>query len=472
MSLVLNGHAARVLPGNAAPWTNPGIRLHAWHAVLLNAPFGPLETASIPEGACPFGIPSADNAILAFVQYTVSLLAPGGRGGILMPQHVVIGGSGQRGILERMVAAGVLEAVIALPKKLFTESAANVNLWVVRTPTDAPGPVLFINAAEMVDRSRRPQVFSDGAVDRIAAAFKNRHDLTTGERQDLGGNGQGIMVDSDAIAGAGYSLAPMTYLGNDVRNAPAAIRGPLVGTGGTGLRELAQQAWELSTVTAMLAETPLSERAADTRGQLSGWTWRPLKEICDIKAGPSYSRVKVDVRSRTGTVPILMPKHLRNRRIVALDAETMPDDVVERLDRRDFRLAAGDIVCVRTGAIVEPAIVPHECDGWLFGTNLLRLRLKDAAQIDVGYLHGVLCLPSSLAWIRGLATKTAASSISQDALARLQVPVPPIEEQRRIGIFMQSLDDLIGSQRDHLAAAIALRDEVALGLIGGGLEIR
>jgi type I restriction enzyme M protein len=478
MSLVLNGQMARVLVGNNAPWTNPGIRLHEWDAVFLNPPFGSLETAGIPADICPFGIPSADNAILGFAQYAIGLLAPGGRAGILMPQHVLIGGSGQRGILERMIAAGVLEAVVALPKKLFTESAANVNLWVVKTPAELPSPVLFINAAEMIDRSRRPQVFSDDAVDLIAAAYKNRRDLTVGKRHDLGTNGQAIMLDSDAIAGAGYSLAPLTYLGSDVRSTSAPKQGPLASAGPTDLRELAQRAWELYSVTAMLAEATPSGRAGETRDQFSQWTREPLKGICDIQAGPSYSRVRVDVRSKTGTVPILMPKHLRDRRIVARDAETMPDDVAERFDSK-FRLAAGDIVCVRTGAIVEPVIVPPDCEGWLFGTNLLRLRLwplgnghAETVAVDVGYLHGFLCLPSTLAWIRGLAGKTAASSISKDALARLQVPVPAIEEQRRIGTFLQSLDDLIGSQREQLSATIALRDEVAQRLIGGGLEIR
>lgn len=478
MSLVLNGQAARVLAGNSTPWTNPGTQLRAWDAVFLNPPFGPLETAGIPADICPFGIPSADNAILGFAQYAIALLAPGGRAGILMPQHVLIGGSGQRGIVEKMIAAGVLEAVIALPKKLFTESAANVNLWVVRTPAEVPGPVLFINAAEMTDRSRRPRVFSDDAVELIVATFKDRHDLTMGERHHLGANGQAVMLDSDAIAAAGYSLAPLTYLGSDAWSALAAKRGPVAGAGPAGLKELAQRAWALYTVAATLAEAPLSGRSAETQGRFSQWTQQSLKDICDIQAGPSYSRVRVHDRSRTGTVPILMPKHLRDRRIVAPDAETMPGDAAERLGPK-FRLAVGDIVCVRTGAIVEPAIVPPDCEGWLFGTNLLRLRPKilgdghaETVAVDVGYLHGFLSLPSTLAWIRGLAGKTAASSISKDALGRLQVPVPPLEEQRRIGTFLRSLDDLIGGQRDQLSATAALRDEVVRGLIGGGLDIR
>lgn len=477
MSLVLNGQAARVLAGSSTPWANHGTRLHAWDAVFLNAPFGSLETAGIPADICPFGIPSADNAILGFAQYAIALLAPGGRAGILMPQHVLIGGSGQRAILEKMIAAGVLEAVVALPRKLFTESAANVNLWVVRTPAEVPSPVLFINAAEMTDRSRRPQVFSDDAVELIAATFKNRHDLPVGERHDLGANGQAIMVGGDAIAAAGYSLAPLTYLGSDARGTSAARQGPLA-TGPTDLKELTQRARALHTAAALLAEAPLSERSGEAQGQSSQWTQESLKGICDIQAGPSYSRVRVDARGRTGTVPILMPRHLRDRRIVAPDAETVPDDVAERLGPK-FRLATGDIVCVRTGSIVEPAIVPPACEGWLFGTNLLRLRPvahrdghAGTAAVDVGYLHGFLSLPSTLAWIRGIAGKTAASSISKDAFERLQVPLPPIGEQRRIGAFLQSLDDLIGSQRDQLSATVALRDEMARGLIGGGLEIR
>lgn len=478
MSLVLNGQAARVLVGNSTPWTNPGIRLHVWDAVFLNPPFGPLDTAGLPADICPFGIPSADNAILAFAQYAIALLAPGGRAGLLMPQHVLIGGSGQRGILEKMIAAGVLEAVIALPKKLFTESAANVNLWVVRTPAERPSPVLFINAAEMTDRSRRPRVFSDDAVERITATFKSRHDLMTGDRHDLGANGQAIMLDSEAIAAAGYSLAPLTYLGRGARSTSAAKQGPEAGAGPAGLRELAQRAWALYMVAATLAEVPLPERSGQAHGQFSRWAQQSLKDICDIQAGPSYSRIRVHARSRTGTVPILMPKHLRERRIAAPDAETMPDEAAERLGPK-FRLAAADIVCVRTGAIVEPAVVPPECEGWLFGTNLLRLRPKirgdghaETTAVDAGYLHGFLSLPSTLAWIRGLAGKTAASSISKDALGRLQVPVPPLQEQRRIGALLQSLDDLIGGQRDQLSATVALRDEVAEGLIGGGLEIR
>ncbi|MEV4157835.1 restriction endonuclease subunit S [Nocardia salmonicida] len=112
-----------------------------------------------------------------------------------------------------------------------------------------------------------------------------------------------------------------------------------------------------------------------------------------------------------------------------------------RLDR--FNVRASDILCVRTGTLGPCAIVDPGCEGMLFSTGLIRLRIKAVDKIDPHYLIAFLSLPSTVAWIENKAAGTSIPSISSSTLKKLSVPLPPLDEQRRIGAEVAAADEQI-----------------------------
>ncbi|PPJ20008.1 hypothetical protein C5E45_31575 [Nocardia nova] len=63
-------------------------------------------------------------------------------------------------------------------------------------------------------------------------------------------------------------------------------------------------------------------------------------------------------------------------------------------------------------------------------------------------------------------------SISVDALGRLEIVVPPIDEQRRIVDLLKPMDRDIDSLRQVVAAMETLRTALSDGLLEGAVAVR
>lgn len=467
MSIMLHDDRDIEVRQAGAPWGSPGRCRVTASAVLLNPPFNLPLGADPADASWPFSEPPADKSHFAWLQYAVTCLAPGARAAVLMPRHAsATTDQGQRAIRERMVNEGAVETVVMLPGRVFPASTANVDLWIVGRGGGSPGRVLLIDATRMLNKSKKGPVLTPGAAEQITALYLKRQTLEASKVQQLTGGGQAVIAEANAIRGAGFSLSPADYLYGTVRGNP----GPRLEPSPTGisargviaaLRKRAAQAQLCDREVNELLSVVKSTEPAHDRARM------PLGKLCSMKTGPSFSRLGLKERTEQGTVPVVMPRHLRDRRIVATGIDMVSADTASAFG--DFRLAPGDILCVRSGRITEPAIVQADQEGWLYGTNLIRLRI-DPERVDASYLLGFLSLPETLEWIRGQAARTAASSIKTESLKNLAVTCPPIEEQRRIGALFRAIDAQISVHRQIFEeAAAAVRVKVGEHLVDGSL---
>ncbi len=471
MSIMLHDDRDIEMHQGGAPWDSPGRRRITASAVLLNPPFNLPPGGNPADASWPFSEPPADKSHFAWLQYAVTCLASGARAAVLMPRHAsATTDQGQRAIRERMVNEGAVEAVVMLPGRMFPASTANVNLWIVGRGGGSPGRVLLIDASRMLNKSKKGPVLAPGAAEQITAFYLKRQTLEPGEVQQLTGGGQAVVAEADAIRDAGFSLSPADYLNGTVRGNP----GPRLESSPTGisaqdviaaLTEQAAQAQLCDREVNELLSVVQSIDPAHDRARV------PLRELCSMKTGPSFSRLGLKERTEQGTVPVVMPRHLRDRRIVATGIDKVSADTASAFGK--LRLAPGDILCVRSGAITEPAIVREDQEGWLYGTNLIRLRIDRPERVDASYLLGFLSLPETQEWIRGQAARTATSSIRTESLKNLTVTCPPIEAQRRIGALFRAIDAQISAHRQMFEeAAAAVRVKVGERLVDGSLFLR
>jgi type I restriction enzyme S subunit len=199
-----------------------------------------------------------------------------------------------------------------------------------------------------------------------------------------------------------------------------------------------------------------------------GWRVALLQTICDIQAGPSGSLIRSSQHSDSGGVSLVRPKDIWNHKIATTGVTRVPEEIAETLTR--YRLAAGDIVCTRTGEPGRPALVTKSQDGWLYSTGLLRLRPHEMA--DSALLVSYLALPAVQHWIYDRTTATTAlRSITTRALGRLPIVLPPLDVQAQISAALSSLDEKIKVHEEIVRTTSRLRDTVAQLILTGTMPV-
>ncbi|MFJ4916000.1 restriction endonuclease subunit S [Streptomyces sp. NPDC088726] len=193
------------------------------------------------------------------------------------------------------------------------------------------------------------------------------------------------------------------------------------------------------------------------------WAWRSLGELCELQAGPSPSLLPKDAYVPDGVVPVVQPKHLRDRWVADARGTAVPYDKAQRLLR--FALREGDILCARTGTVGPVAHVRAGQVGWLFGSNLIRLH-RFAPEVCPAYLLAYLSLSRATEWIKSRSEKTTVPSISKADLQTLPVRLPAWSEQKRIAGALGALDEQVARHVEVARAATRLHKGLADQLLG------
>ncbi|WP_049649093.1 N-6 DNA methylase [Kitasatospora sp. MY 5-36] len=127
----------------------PGLRADV---VVCNPPYGGSgwgqEELSYDE-RWAYGVPTAKDSELAWLQHCLAHLRPGGRAVLLLPPAVAGRTSGRR-IRAELVRRGALRAVVALPAGAAPPPHIGLHLWILERPVTelmTPDRVLFVDAS-------------------------------------------------------------------------------------------------------------------------------------------------------------------------------------------------------------------------------------------------------------------------------------------------------------------------------------
>lgn len=95
-----------------------------------------------------------------------------------------------------------------------------------------------------------------------------------------------------------------------------------------------------------------------------------------------------------------------------------------------YLLKPGDLVFARTGATTGKSFVIQQCPEAVFASYLIRLRVREKVSID--YLYHYFQSPGYWEQITDKKTGTGQPNLNGSKLERLNVPVPPQDEQSQI----------------------------------------
>lgn len=161
-----------------------------------------------------FGRPDDKNANYAWLSLMYAKLAPKGKAAILMPNGATTSNySADYEVRKKMIESGKVEAILALPNKLFNNVGISVQCWILnkaKSNTD----ILFINADSMGTLiSRKIRVLESSDIKKIVKAYK---DFESGCLEDTPGFCKRSTIEE--IREKDYSLNPGRYVGVDESN--------------------------------------------------------------------------------------------------------------------------------------------------------------------------------------------------------------------------------------------------------------
>lgn len=172
-----------------------------------------------------------------------------------------------------------------------------------------------------------------------------------------------------------------------------------------------------------------------------GWRYKSLGDLVEER-GISYGIVQPGAENSDG-VPIVRVNNIRDGRIDTADMLKVNADIEAKFQRS--RLRGGEVLLTLVGTLGEVAIVPDSLRGW----NVARAVGVIPVRKDPGNLWVAICLRSAFIQhcIRTWATTTVQATFNLRDLAKLPIPIPPVETREAITRIAQALDEKIELNR-------------------------
>ncbi|MGO9956198.1 MAG: N-6 DNA methylase [Solirubrobacteraceae bacterium] len=178
LNLAIHGVAAEVGLGDVFGDDRfPGLRADCVVAVPPWNQRLPIVEQLVDDPRWIWGEPSATDGNAAWTQHCLAHLTDGGRAVIVLPKAALFEGGRAGRIRQRIVKAGLLDAVFALPPGLFAWTAVPCAVLVFvkgRANVDGkPAPTLMVDLTESGDAQRsRTTTLADDLIYEVAAVYR------------------------------------------------------------------------------------------------------------------------------------------------------------------------------------------------------------------------------------------------------------------------------------------------------------
>lgn len=222
MNLAIRGLEGNIGPHHADSMHNDLHKSLKSDFVMANPPFNISDWGGehlVDDVRWKYGIPPKGNANYAWIQHILYHLAPNGTAGIVLANGSLSSNTSNEGeIRKNLLEADKVDAIVALPDKLFYSVSIPVSLWILKKNKknhpkfrSREEEVLFVDArrlGHMVDRRHRE--FTDEDIAHITETYHNWRSKD-GNYEDVQGFSKSASLDE--IREHEYVLTPGRYVG-------------------------------------------------------------------------------------------------------------------------------------------------------------------------------------------------------------------------------------------------------------------
>lgn len=198
---------------------------------------------------------------------------------------------------------------------------------------------------------------------------------------------------------------------------------------------------------------------------MSGWTTVQLSEVSDFVRGVTFKPTDVVEAGTNGSVSCMRTKN------VQLDLDLSDVWSIDRshVKRDEQYLNEGDLLISSANSwnlVGKCSWVPALESPSTFGGFVTVLRPKPQ-QVDPRYLYRFFSSARVQATVRSFARQTTnISNLDLKRCAALPIPLPPINEQRRIAAILDHADALRAKRREALARLDELTQSIFIDMFG------
>lgn len=169
------------------------------------------------------------------------------------------------------------------------------------------------------------------------------------------------------------------------------------------------------------------------------------RQEVEIKTGPFGTQLKASEYVEKGT-PVLNVRNLGFSTVNTEKLEMVGDETLERLSAH--KLHTGDIVFGRKGAVERHAYISKNEDGWMQGSDCIRLRVKTES-INARYLSYYFLTPQHRAFMISMCSHgTTMASLNQKIIEMISMPLPERKIQDQIVAVLKALDEKAKNNRE------------------------
>lgn len=176
-----------------------------------------------------------------------------------------------------------------------------------------------------------------------------------------------------------------------------------------------------------------------------------------LQTGPFGTQLAASEYVHEG-IPVINVRNVGFGDIRADDLEYVNEVKAAQLHHHILR--EGDIVFGRKGAVERHALIGANQDGWVQGSDCLRLRMRSPG-FNERFVSFYLRTQAHQDWMQALCSFGATmSSLNQDIVNRIQLPQPPKPIQDHITAILAAYDDLIANNQRRIALLESMAEEI------------
>jgi type I restriction enzyme S subunit len=177
---------------------------------------------------------------------------------------------------------------------------------------------------------------------------------------------------------------------------------------------------------------------------MSKWPNVRLGDMCDVRDGTHDSPKYVEVG-----YPLLTSKNFSSGSLDFKGAKNISPEDFEKINKRS-KVDIGDIVMPMIGTIGSPVLIKETPNFAIKNVALIKFK---SSSVSAQYIHAIL---SSSFLEKNLVNNSRGGTqkfVSLGDIRKLEIPVPPLEEQKRIAGILDQADSLRRKRQralDHL----------------------
>lgn len=195
-----------------------------------------------------------------------------------------------------------------------------------------------------------------------------------------------------------------------------------------------------------------------------GWKIGKFSDLAKVTNG--YAFQSSDFVEKTSTsLPVIKMNNLKRGHINLSNAVYVKRETVKELEK--FLLTRGDFVFGMSGSISNYAVIKKK-DGACYQNQ--RVGRLSSLNSSSEFVSQLFLSESVTQQIKSLAAGGAQVNISSNQIENLEILNPPIEEQKKIGSILTSVDDVIENTQKKIDKLLDLKKATMNELLTKGID--